>query len=191
MEDAFLRSAGTFQPDPEMFVCMDSTGCYHVSWNAKQHQAKMAQVRAEHGARYVMVPADQAELEVVVWRYCDHDINGDPWPWEYVPREPRHDHAEVEALVTLFQATTLLAAKDAEIERLAQVAAFWENNWKQERDLKVEAITAYRAAEASLAKAVEIIEAVAHIGVDFGYGPYEVEDEYIDAARAFLSEHRS
>lgn len=42
-----------FQPDAEMFVCMDPTGCYHVSWNAEQHKAKMAQVGAAHGARYV------------------------------------------------------------------------------------------------------------------------------------------
>lgn len=29
-----------------------------------------------------------------------------------------------------------------------------------------------------------IIKAVAHIGVDFGYGKYEIEQEYIDMARA-------
>jgi hypothetical protein len=28
-----------------------------------------------------------------------------------------------------------------------------------------------------------VIKAVAHIGVDFGYGEYEIEQEYIDIAR--------
>jgi hypothetical protein len=60
MEAAFLRSADTFQPDPEMFVCMDSTGCYHVSWSPEEHQAKMSHLRAKHEARYVMVAPDQA-----------------------------------------------------------------------------------------------------------------------------------
>lgn len=33
-----------------------------------------------------------------------------------------------------------------------------------------------------------IIKAVAHIGVDFGYGPYEIEPEYIDMARAICEQ---
>jgi len=30
---------------------------------------------------------------------------------------------------------------------------------------------------------VELLKAVAHIGVDFGYGEYELEQEFIDEAR--------
>lgn len=33
-----------------------------------------------------------------------------------------------------------------------------------------------------------IIKAVAHIGVDFGYGKYELEQEYIDMARAIIEQ---
>ena len=33
-----------------------------------------------------------------------------------------------------------------------------------------------------------IIKAVAHIGVDFGYGKYELEPEYIDIARAICEQ---
>jgi hypothetical protein len=33
----------------------------------------------------------------------------------------------------------------------------------------------------------EIIEAVAHIGVDFGFGPYELEDKFIEQARALAA----
>jgi len=31
---------------------------------------------------------------------------------------------------------------------------------------------------------LSIIKAVAHIGIDFGYGKYELEQEFIDMARA-------
>jgi hypothetical protein len=33
-----------------------------------------------------------------------------------------------------------------------------------------------------------IIKAVAHIGVDFGYGKYELEPEFIDMARAIFEQ---
>lgn len=33
-----------------------------------------------------------------------------------------------------------------------------------------------------------IIKAVAHIGVDFGYGKYELEQEFIDMARAICEQ---
>ncbi len=35
---------------------------------------------------------------------------------------------------------------------------------------------------------LSIIKAVAHIGVDFGYGKYELEQEYIDMARAICEQ---
>ena len=38
----------------------------------------------------------------------------------------------------------------------------------------------------ALADAVPMIEAVAHIGVDFGYGPYQVEEKFIQYSREFL-----
>jgi hypothetical protein len=37
-------------------------------------------------------------------------------------------------------------------------------------------------------KMLSIIKAVAHIGVDFGYGKYEIEQEYIDMARAICEQ---
>ena len=36
---------------------------------------------------------------------------------------------------------------------------------------------------------LSIIKAVAHIGVDFGYGEYELEQEHIAMARAILEEN--
>ena len=33
----------------------------------------------------------------------------------------------------------------------------------------------------------EVVKAVAHIGVDFGYGKYELQQEDIDKARALLA----
>lgn len=35
---------------------------------------------------------------------------------------------------------------------------------------------------------LSIIKAVAHIGVDFGYGKYEIEQEHIDMARAICEQ---
>jgi hypothetical protein len=37
-------------------------------------------------------------------------------------------------------------------------------------------------------RVMAIIKAVAHIGVDFGYGKYELEQEYIDMARAIYEQ---
>ena len=37
--------------------------------------------------------------------------------------------------------------------------------------------------EAQLAEAREIVKAVAHIGIDWGYGKFELTDEHIDKAR--------
>jgi predicted adenine nucleotide alpha hydrolase (AANH) superfamily ATPase len=39
--------------------------------------------------------------------------------------------------------------------------------------------------------AKEIIKAVAHIGIDFGYGKYELEDKWIDKARELLEQELS
>lgn len=41
-----------FNPTPEMFVCMDQTGGYHVSWTIEQHRQTMAKVSATHEQRY-------------------------------------------------------------------------------------------------------------------------------------------
>ena len=42
--------------------------------------------------------------------------------------------------------------------------------------------------EADIERMVSIIKAVAHVGVDFGYGKYEIEQEYIDMARAIIEQ---
>jgi hypothetical protein len=34
---------------------------------------------------------------------------------------------------------------------------------------------------------MEIVKAVAHIGVDFGYGEYVIEDKHIEAARKIMT----
>ena len=36
---------------------------------------------------------------------------------------------------------------------------------------------------------IAILKAVAHIGVDFGYGAYEIEEEFIDMARALIEQN--
>ena len=33
----------------------------------------------------------------------------------------------------------------------------------------------------------EVVKAVAHIGIDFGYGAYEIEDKYIESARKLIN----
>lgn len=42
--------------------------------------------------------------------------------------------------------------------------------------------------EADIERMVFIIKAVAHIGVDFGYGKYEIEQEHIDMARVIIEQ---
>lgn len=37
---------------------------------------------------------------------------------------------------------------------------------------------------------IDLIEAVAHIGVDFGFGKYELEQSHIDTARKLIEEHK-
>lgn len=41
-----------FDPPNEMFVCMDKTGCYHVSWDETQHRGKMAALGISDERRY-------------------------------------------------------------------------------------------------------------------------------------------
>lgn len=43
-----------FKPDPEMFVLMDDTGCYHVEWGREKTEAKAAHLKTQHVARYVL-----------------------------------------------------------------------------------------------------------------------------------------
>lgn len=48
-------------------------------------------------------------------------------------------------------------------------------------DANIEDLDSYKLVPADL------INAVAHIGVDFGYGKYELEQKHIDSARDILS----
>lgn len=50
-----------------------------------------------------------------------------------------------------------------------------------------EAVSRAEAAEAKVKLLEPIVQAVAHIGVDFGYGPYELEPHFIGDARSALS----
>lgn len=83
-------SAPTFKPQSYMFVCMDPTGCYHVSWDVEQHRAKMDKVGAIDEARYVQCQAavdpfrqmidelrrDEGDQVTIL---CDNpDFNGQP-----------------------------------------------------------------------------------------------------------------
>ena len=43
----------------------------------------------------------------------------------------------------------------------------------------------------SVDKADAIIKAVAHIGIDFGYGVYELEQRVIDSARSMLEDQKA
>lgn len=56
-------------------------------------------------------------------------------------------------------------------------------------DKAVEYQSRANQAESALAKAVEVMRAVGHVGVDFGYGEYVLEDRFIEAARDFVKEH--
>lgn len=63
-----------------------------------------------------------------------------------------------------------------------------------EKELRKQANLCPRDAEATLfwqaANALEdckkLVEAVAHIGVDFGYGKFELDDEHVSKARELL-----
>lgn len=62
--------------------------------------------------------------------------------------------------------------------------ASYEGNW----EIKALRMTAKaRSLERERDKAMEIVRAVAHIGVDFGHGEYELSDDYIKTARELLS----
>lgn len=65
---------------------------------------------------------DLMEEAPVAWRVCNHDINGDPWPWSYQEQEPRPGYySEVEPL---YSASALAAAeqrgREEEREKLAR-----------------------------------------------------------------------
>ena len=50
---------------------------------------------------------------------------------------------------------------------------------------------ALRASSGVEVKRMEpIVQAVAHIGVDFGFGPYELEEHFIEDARSALSQNK-
>lgn len=49
----------------------------------------------------------------VLWRYRNHDINGDPWPWSYTEREPAPgSYAEIEPLCRAAAIERLVAERD-------------------------------------------------------------------------------
>lgn len=95
-----------------------------------------------------------------------------------------HEHSQQRIVGSnIFQeAATALEAKDAKIEVLNKsygLAVARSNEWRARAE----------QAERALAEAREIITAIAHIGVDFGYGAYVLEDKFIEAARQFVKEH--
>lgn len=99
------------------------------------------------------------EPEVVAWRYCSHDINGEPWPWVYQEQEPHPDHAQRQPLVTLDAAQKALAARDA----IYQSAVKGRSDFRQAyRDAKSRAETA----EARLAQCMEALEPFALISTE-------------------------
>ena len=46
----------------------------------------------------------------------------------------------------------------------------------------------FESAAAKIAELEEVVKAVAHIGVDFGYGKYELEARIIDDARTLMEQ---
>ena len=51
------------------------------------------------------------------------------------------------------------------------------------KDLKIQDL------ERQLAEARELIKAVAHIGIDWGYGKFELNQDHIDKARKLYEAH--
>lgn len=81
-----------FKPDAEMFVCMDETGCYQVSWNAVDHAGMMAVTKSLHEARYVRADRiDALEAEVERMTTLGQD---DSWGAAYFAAEARATAAE-------------------------------------------------------------------------------------------------
>ena len=96
-------------------------------------------------------------------------------------------------------AKTISACQNTELEHLRQNKAF-DHKLRAEHESLIErdammtdtllaAESRASQAESALAKAVEVMRAVGHIGVDFGYGEYVLEDRFIQAARDFVKEH--
>ena len=47
-------------------------------------------------------------------------------------------------------------------------------------------IEEYQVVQKRIAELEEIAKAVAHIGIDFGYGKYEIEEEHIENSRQYF-----
>jgi hypothetical protein len=61
------------------------------------------------------------QAEPVLWRYCNHDINGDPWPWSYTERRPEPgSYSEIEPL---FASPTPAVSREDVIKECASSAA--------------------------------------------------------------------
>ena len=69
--------------------------------------------------------------------------------------------------------------------------SYWKETsrkWVELTELLLERNTRLLADIARIAELEEIVKAVAHIGVDFGYGKYELEAGKIDDARTLMEQ---
>ena len=80
------------------------------------------------------------------------------------------------------------------LEALRHAHATIENNGMDADFLDVHieaAIAAERSATDDILESMEIVKAVAHIGIDWGYGKFELTQEHIDTARRLYEKNES
>jgi hypothetical protein len=143
---------------------------------------------------------DQAELEVVAWRVY-HDWEGAPGEDYYIG--PADNGSLDKAIAVrlseenahrIVQASAAIAARDAEIEQLTRdIAACRAIQEVQRQKLNAGGHARAAAAEASLAKAVELLRPFAEKAEGYSHLPwFETDDRFahIRAARDFISEQK-
>ena len=74
----------------------------------------------------------------------------------------------------------------ARLQRLYREAD--EGELEEVLDLAWRRLEWYEKRADRLAKLEAVVKAVAHVGVDFGHGPYEIQESDIRAARELLAE---
>lgn len=150
--------------------------------------------------RRALPPVDG--LEVVAWKMPGAKVTLGKAGWAFMTRHENPEdyepgqyealQAEIAAaipLVALSQASSVIAGlKDERDEAIRRGEDQWAG-WVKEEVARKAAEARISSLEEEIKRLREIVKAVAHIGVDFGFGPYELEHHFIEDARQTLEDH--
>lgn len=128
--------ASEFKPDPEMFVCMDKTGCYHVSWGEERHRAMMQTVGADNEARYVLASPALPAVDSLEWQRKLLELVSQYFDLGYaegvaqraadtMAGDAQWTLSEISAVIG--QAASLISSQKQEIERLTHERDEYQN----------------------------------------------------------------